>query len=681
MGLEAPLALLGLLAALLPLLAHRTRQRDLKLLPFPTVQLLQRAEVRKRSRRSWTDRLLLLLRMALLALACLAVAAPFVNAHLAFGDGRVSSAVIVIDDSMSMLRRDGGRSLLEQSRARARSVIESLPEGSELSLVAAGKPARLLLPLTDDRVAAQALLAREAPEVLRATDMDGALGLAAQQLGAARHGTRRLLLLSDFAVHAQPSASALALDSVALQAERIGDPPGRGNLFFESLDVSADPTLPGQLSLAIQLASRGPAIDEASLRISSGGKQLAQLEVPLVKGQGRVLTHIPVASEGEDPSALIEIMTVDALAADNRIGVLRQAAGGPRVLLVNGDPRPGTPEDELYYLQQALVHAPGGNLSAGVRQIDASALEHHELSAYDVVVLANVDVPTARWVKRALAFVEGGGGLLIAPGDNFDVAQARQRYGELLAAPIRSLSSDSLSGLSSAGAAGRGSKSPQAFYPNGPSGLTQVQTRKRLLLEAESGSLLEFPDGSSALAMVARGRGRVALLALPLDDDWSDLPVRPGYLALVSALIGQLAQLGSDDGRAESGSPRRIELPENTEAVEVVDPDGERSSADDPTGAYVYDGALAAGPYRVLLRPKGGVLRDAPRKAFLVQAPTADSDLTPGPVPDASRAESSAGTPRLQLRRSLSPIFFSLAGLLVLFEALLRSRSLRLRAG
>jgi hypothetical protein len=394
--------------------------------------------------------------------------------------------------------------------------------------------------------------------------------------------------------------------------------------------------------------------------------------VPLVHGQGRVLTHIPIAGEGEDPSALIEIMTVDALAADNRFGVLRQAAGGPRVLLVNGDPRPATPDDELYYLQQALVHAPGSNLSAGVRKIDASALEHHELSVYDVVVLANVDVPTARWVKRALGFVESGGGLLIAPGDNFDVSLARQRYGELLAAPVRALSSDSLSGLAS--------KAPQAFLPNGPSGLTQVQTRKRLLLEAESGSLLDFPDGSSALAMTARGRGRVALLALPLDDDWSDLPVRPGYVALVSALIGQLAQLGSDDGRAESGAPRRIDLPENTEVVELVDPDGERTSADGPIDSYVYEGALGAGPYRVLLRPKGGTLRDAPRKAFLVQAPTADSDLSPGPIPDPSRAEASAGTPRVQLRRSLSPIFFSLAGLLVLFEALLRSRALRLRA-
>jgi hypothetical protein len=676
MGLEAPLALLGLLAVLLPLLAHRTRQRDLKHLPFPTLQLLARAEVKKRSRRSWTDRLLLLLRMALLAIACLAVAAPFVNARLAFGDGRISSAVIVVDDSMSMLRSDGRESLLEQARERAQSVIESLPEGSELSVVAAGKPARLLVPLTDDRNAALALLSSQsgdAAEALRATDMDGALALAAQQLGAAQHGSRRLLLLSDFAAHAQPTPAALALDAVALQAERIGGPPERGNLFFQSVDASADPTLPGQLSLAIQLGSRGPAIAQASLRISSGGKELAQLEVTLAEGQGRAISHVPIAAEGEDPTALIEIMTVDALAADNRIGVLRQAASGPRVLLVNGDPRPASPDDELYFLQQALLHAPGVSLWSGARQIDASALEHHDLAAYDVVVLANVETPSARWVQRAQAFVSAGGGLLLAPGDHFELRPARERYGELLAAPVRSVSSDSLTGLTA--------RAPAPFFSAGPSGLTQVQTRKRLLLEAESGSWLDFADGSSALAVAARGRGRVALLALPLDDDWSDLPMRPGYMALVSALIGQLAQLGSDDGRAESGKPRSIELPENTDSVEVVDPDGERVRRDAPPASYVYQAARGAGPYRVLLRPKGGTLKDAPRKAFLVQAPGADSDLTPGPVPDPANVPQSAGVARPQLRRSLSPVFFSLAGLLVLCEALLRSRFSRRRAG
>lgn len=671
MGLEAPLALLGLLAALLPLLAHRTRQRDLKQLPFPSLQLLQRAQVRKRSRRSWTDRLLLLVRMALLAIACVAVASPFVNARLAFGDGRVSSAVVVIDDSMSMLRRDGSQSLLEQAYGRARSVVEALPDGSEISVVAAGKPARLLLPLTDDRTAALDVLSREGAAPLRATDLDAALGLAAQQLGAAQHAARRLLLLSDFAAHAQPSDAALALDQVALQAERVGGPPAAGNLYFESVDASADPTVAGQLSLVIQLASHGPAFETASVRLASGGKELAQLEVPMSGGKGRVLTHLPIAAEGEDPSALLEIMTVDALVADNRFGLLRRAGSGPRVLLVNGDPRPATADDELYYLQQALAHGPSEGLVTGLRQIDASAIEHHDLSAYDVVVLANVPTPSARWIARARAFVEAGGGLLVAPGDHFDPVSARQRLGDLLAAPIRSVSGAAPVGLT----VDEGAQ----LLPAGPSGLAQVSASKRLLLESAPGSLLSFADRSSALVLAARGRGRVALLAVALDDDWSDLPLRPGYVALVSTLIARLAQVADDDGNAESGQPRSIELSEGTEAVEVVDPSGVRTTTRNPGSLHSHTDTHGAGPYRVLVRPAGGTLKDAPRKAFFVRAPSADSDLTPGAVPEATGARPSAGAARVQVRRSLSPVFFSVAGLLVLGEALLRSRASRRR--
>ncbi|MFI5309318.1 MAG: BatA domain-containing protein, partial [Polyangiales bacterium] len=120
MGLETPLALLGLLAAVLPWLAHRVKRRDLVPSPLPTLALLRKADARKRRSRGLTDIVLLALRVAIVIAASIALAAPYAVARLSFGDGRVASAVIVVDDSLSMMRRDGSETLLQRAIERAR---------------------------------------------------------------------------------------------------------------------------------------------------------------------------------------------------------------------------------------------------------------------------------------------------------------------------------------------------------------------------------------------------------------------------------------------------------------------------------------------------------------------------------------------------------------------------------
>ena len=119
MGFGVPLALLGLLAAALPWLAHRIRRRDLVPRPLPTFALLQRAESKKRRSSGLTDALLLLLRIAIVAAASLALTAPYAIARLTFGDGGIASAAIVIDDSLSMSRIELRGPLLRQAKARA----------------------------------------------------------------------------------------------------------------------------------------------------------------------------------------------------------------------------------------------------------------------------------------------------------------------------------------------------------------------------------------------------------------------------------------------------------------------------------------------------------------------------------------------------------------------------------
>ncbi|HET8932535.1 MAG TPA: BatA domain-containing protein, partial [Polyangiales bacterium] len=118
MGLEAPLALLGLLGVLLPLILHRMRKRELPHVVLPTFALLTRALARSRQRQAFTDVWLLVLRIALIAIAALALAVPYLTTQLSFGDGHLANVVVVVDDSLSMARVDAGTPLIERARAR-----------------------------------------------------------------------------------------------------------------------------------------------------------------------------------------------------------------------------------------------------------------------------------------------------------------------------------------------------------------------------------------------------------------------------------------------------------------------------------------------------------------------------------------------------------------------------------
>src|SRR5262249_52106571 len=144
----------------------------------------------------------------------LAIAAPFATASLSFGDGSISSAAIVIDDSLSMLRKENGETLLASAIARARAAVASLPEGSELVVVAAGQRPRVLARRSTDLALARGAIGRVPERPMRGTDLKGAIKLALQQLEGARHPTRRLLVLSDFAAHGGLSREDVRVDGV-----------------------------------------------------------------------------------------------------------------------------------------------------------------------------------------------------------------------------------------------------------------------------------------------------------------------------------------------------------------------------------------------------------------------------------------------------------------------------------
>jgi hypothetical protein len=675
MGLEAPLALLGLLGVVLPLILHRMRKRELPRVVLPTFALLTRALARSRQRQAFTDIWLLVLRIALIALAALALAVPFLTKQLTFGDGQLANVVIVIDDSLSMARIDGGTSLIERARARALEVVRALPEGSELAVVLAGKPARVLLPLARDLGGVQRALSEAELPAVRSNDLSEALELALRQQHRGLVSPQRMLVLSDFARHAAFESKALP-ESVAVSFERVGAAPSKPNLFIAQAQASVDPAKPTETSIAVELRAALGAETvqrmDARVEVELQGKVTHAQAVSVERAGAQVTLRAPTPLPSQTLEARVRIVADDALAEDNQVSVVLGHADALQLLLVNGDPHPSSRADELFYVSRALALLSENQLSMRVQTVDPMSFEHARLEDSDVIVLANVAAPGPGAAERLSEFVQAGGGLIVAAGTRLDSALYNARLSTLLPGHIRGSAASRDLQLAAAG--------ESAFLPEGMVGLREVRSQQRLLVDLfpDSETLLKFEDGAPALAARAAGDGHTLLLATSLDADYSDLPLRPGYLPLLAAMIREAAgATAAARGRIAPGERVTLPSPKPGHVVEVRGPNGKRWRYNEPgqEDPIRFGATDALGMFEVRTGRDGDGAEPRLRATFVVDPPRDESDLSEGPVPEQG-ANAAGGTKAapVSVHASLSPWLWLAVFCVVALEGMLRAR-------
>ncbi len=647
MGFGLPLALLGALAVAAPIVVHLLRQRDVPTFRLPTVSLLSRATAESRRRLRLRDLWLLLLRALAVVAFALGAAQPWVATSRAFDDGRRASLAIVLDDSMSMTRREEGEPLLQTAVTRALEQLAALPPESEASLILAGAPARLAVPRTRELDVVRRALRALPEQSARGTALPEALEVARTNLSGAAH-LRRVFVVSDFAAHAH-LAELPPTRGVEWALEPLGRTAPRNAAIVEA-HAAPDPTTPGQLSVEVLL--RAP-VGRHEVEVLHDGVRLGVTEVNVASTDEEALVHparvtLHVA-EPAVPDATVRLVVDDALPTDDARGLLLAPAAAVRALLVNGEPHASRDRDEVGYLTRALEAAPRDDGGVAFRVVDVEALALTSLDDVDVVVLANVATLRAPARDRLRRFVERGGGLLAALGDRVD---ARRLRAELPWLPAT---------VQGARALPEGT-SLRTMGPGLPT--LDADVRRITSIEPALGSdiLVETKgtdEGAPVLVRASQGEGSVALLAVPLDDAWSELPFDPGYVPFVARLLRDLS-VGRGAPSAVLTAGATIDLP--PDAV-VLDPSGTRHEPIDGT----FSGTHLAGVYRVMED-------DVVQSSFVVAPPAGESDLAPGGLPAVQGSTERARSAGETRRRPVDPWLFLLGGLALLGEGWLRVR-------
>ncbi|UCH30039.1 MAG: BatA domain-containing protein [Myxococcales bacterium] len=413
MGFGVPWALAGLLAVTIPIIAHLLRRQKLPQQTLPTIAFLNRIHATRAARLRVVDALLLAARVALIAALALIAAAPYRVVQSSLLD-RQHALAIVFDDSLSMAAMDEGETLIERAAALSTERINKLPEGSEVSVVLAGRPPRVWVRRHSDLDMVQSAFGEIDTRSTRAGALCDAVRIAVELLLESELTDRRLLVVSDFT----PGAGADECEwpargiRVGFEAVATSNPDNR---HIASVEVAGErESAEGRL---IEVRIEGvPTASRQNVRLRQKGQETQRTPVHWTADRGEAaLTMEPGATD-----AVVELRLDpdDVLPADNVRGVLL-GSDTVHVLLVDGDPHPDPRKRETAFLSHALGVAPRIGRAFAVETLDTQDLSESAIIRSDVVVLANATLDE-KWLPLIQRFVGGGGSLWITAGDRIN---------------------------------------------------------------------------------------------------------------------------------------------------------------------------------------------------------------------------------------------------------------------
>src|ERR1700722_8065780 len=131
----------GAALAALPVILHLFMRQTPKHVIFPALRLIRERQKQSKKRMRIKNWLLLLARLAILALVALALARPRVYSEVPLGDESQPMALgLVFDTSLSMEYKDKDKTRLDEAKERAQEILGKIPESSLVYVVDSGEP-------------------------------------------------------------------------------------------------------------------------------------------------------------------------------------------------------------------------------------------------------------------------------------------------------------------------------------------------------------------------------------------------------------------------------------------------------------------------------------------------------------------------------------------------------------
>ena len=658
--------LFGAAALAIPIIIHFFHKSRFQVVKWGAMHLLE-AVLRTNQRRIRIEQILLLiLRAAIPVILALCMARPlWQGAQKLLGDARTST-VILLDNSYSMAASRAGVSNFSIARDEAGRILNELKLGSDAQIVLMGEGGSQLLdePTYDLARLTQALQKTEAD--FGAAQVPAALDYAAGVFGHMHESSRHLIVLTDFQRVSFEATEDAQLAEMFGRLRKMQIPPEitffdvgaevKDNVAVESLDFSRLMVGVGQkIQIRANIRNFGDVpYPELRVYFKVDGKEVSASQIRLgAHEKGQALFSHAFDAPG---SHVVEVVAdADALKADNSFLASIPVRDKVPVLLVNGDPNPEPLKGETDFAEIALQPYSAGRVELAdlitTKVIRTDDLNPQRLAESAVVMLANVRKLNDDQLRALEGFVKNGGGLMIFPGNRVDAAwydSALYKDGKgLLPLAYGALAGDLQEGSPSVGIVSQHFDHAALELFNDPRNGTFADAAIKLWFKmkepavsnastAAASILARLDSGDPFLVEKPFGDGHVIECSIPVDADWSNLPMRPFYLPLLQRLTIYLASTVFPPRNLDVGKPIVAFLPpaDAGKKAMITTPDGAMLEIPvvkkNERGVAEYGRTQRPGLYK-LTPPSGQSL------AYVVNASRSESDLqklTPKEIAD-----------------------------------------------
>ncbi len=527
MPFTTPLALLGLLflPAVIAMYLLKLR-RDEAIVPSTLLWTRLVADVEANAPWQQLKRsLLLLVQLLLVVILAMLAARPFVERPA----GLARDIVLVMDTSASMGATDVVPDRLTVAKGAAIEALRDLPTGGKVSLIAAGRSARIVVNESTDL--ARVRQAIEGVAVSQGTgDLGDALELASKL--SARSGDAQVLVATD---------AALATPTTGRVAARVKVLPVGRDRKNQAIVALAVRTSPSAVSRSVFVSVANVDLERASRRLElwGDGSLLEVRDVPLeaqaradviIDDIDRDVRTVEVRLVGSDPAV---VTAPDQLAVDDRAWAVIPPDRTREILIVgSGDP----------YLETALSFLPDTLLFTLTPDRYPADAVRADGTEWDLIIFEGT-LPTTLPRTPVLA---------IAPPRTSELGAVS---GRLTNPGIGTLDPDE----------------PVLRYVD--LSTTHIAEATRLTTPEWARTIIPGPRGAPLLYAGTRNGWPTAVLAF--EPRRSDLPLQVAFPILLANLTGELLGASTAPTEAvEPGTPVELVVPTGARALSVSGPDG-----------------------------------------------------------------------------------------------------------
>ena len=531
MSFLTPLFLVALGAVAVPILVHLTQRERKSVIQFPSLMFLRKIPYESVQKRRIRDWLLLMLRLAALAMIVAAFARPFLRgSELAAAPGGARDIVVLLDRSYSM----GYGDTWPRAQQAAVQALSSASPADRISVVLFADGAEVALRSTPDPSRASAAINAASPGP-GSTKFGPALKLAGSLLAESLLPRKEVILVSDFQRSGWQPDDTLRLPGGATLSTIVVEKATGANLALAPVALQRIRAAgqPERVGVTAGVLNRGTtAASGVPLQLEMDGRVVQTLTANVEPGASASVTFAPLTITANNTRASVRLGPADrppdALVRDNVFHFVITPSAPVPVLMVAPDGR----GDASLYLSRALAIGDAPHFETSMQSADTLAGD--ALTRARLIVLNDVVVSDAAAAKL-VTFVEGGGGLLIALGPRASWPPARAQW---LPAGLATIidrtrgAAAKLSGMDYGHAVFEPFRGPRS----GDFSSARFYSYRALTAAKDATVLARFDTGEPALVERVAGRGRAIMFASTLDLGWNDLPLKPVFLPFIHQL-------------------------------------------------------------------------------------------------------------------------------------------------